>query len=225
MRITSCPSELTDYVEALRSAPADVVVLSDDPSDRDHLTELLRSLHSSYPNLRLILLLDSYDRSLVVNALRAGARGLFCRASQPFRALCRCITVVHQGQFWANTEQIGYLVEALSLNFFPRVVNAKVVGLLTAREVQVVDLVVEGISNREMAQQLDIKENTVKKSLQRIYDKLGVSNRVELVLYALTHRGTERTNSVPPKEPAVLAQNSECFVERSQFGLLGSFGT
>src|SRR5262249_18569363 len=145
MRITSCPSELTDYVEALRSAPADVVVLNDDFSDRDHLTELLRSLHSSYPN---------HDRSLVVNALRAGARGLFCRASQAFRALCRCITVVHQGQFWANTEQIGYLVEALSLNFFPRVVNAKVVGLLTAREVQVVDLVVEGISNREMAQQL-----------------------------------------------------------------------
>src|SRR5262249_2720527 len=203
--------------------PADVVLLGDGPSDHDNLIQILRTLHNHHPHVGLILLLDRYDRSLVVDAMRSGARGLFCRASQPFRALCRCITVVHQGQFWANTEQIGYLVEALSLNFFPRVVNAKGVGLLTAREVQVVDLVVEGISNREMAQQLDIKENTVKKSLQRIYDKLGVSNRVELVLYALTHRGTERTNSVPPKEPAVLAQNSEYFVERSQFGLLGSF--
>jgi DNA-binding NarL/FixJ family response regulator len=173
------------------------VALSDGPSNHDQLIEVLRGLQSSYPNLRLILVLDSYDRSLVVSAMRAGARGLFCRASQPFRALCRCITVVHQGQFWANTEQIGYVVEALTLNYSPRVVNAKGVGVLTPREEQVVNLVVEGISNREMAQQLDIKENTVKKALQRIYDKLGVSNRVELVLYVLTHRTTEKGNSVP----------------------------
>jgi hypothetical protein len=106
-------------------AAADIVVLSDDPSDHDHLIELLRGLHNS---IRLVLLLDSYDRNLVVNALRAGPAVLFCRASQPFRALCRCITVVHQGQFWANTEQIGYLVEALSFNFSPRVLNAKGVG-------------------------------------------------------------------------------------------------
>jgi DNA-binding NarL/FixJ family response regulator len=124
--------------------------------------------------------------------MRAGARGLFCRASQPFRALRRCITVVYQGQFWANSEQIGYLVEALRLNFSPRVVKAKGV-VLTAREEQVVDLVVEGITTRNMAQQLGVKENTVKKSLQRIYEKLGISNRVDLVLYALTHREAERT--------------------------------
>jgi DNA-binding CsgD family transcriptional regulator len=59
--------------------------------------------------------------------------------------------------------------------------------LLTQREQEVVGLVAEGISNREIARQLAITENTVKKSLLRIYDKLGVSNRVELVLYALSH--------------------------------------
>jgi DNA-binding NarL/FixJ family response regulator len=208
LRVTCCSNRLSDCLEALQSAPADVVAMSDEPSNHDQLMEVLRGLHSSYPHLRLILVLDSYDRSLVISAMRAGARGLFCRASQPFRALCRCITVVHQGQFWANTEQISYLVEALSLNYSPRVVNAKGVGLLTPREEQVVNLVVEGISNRKVAQQLDIKENTVKKSLLRIYDKLGVSNRVELVLYALTHRGTEKGNSVPAERLPFQAINS-----------------
>jgi len=116
---------------------------------------------------------------------------LFCRAREPFRALCRCITVVHSGQFWANTEQMEYMVQALSSSAPSRVVNAKGEGLLTARENQVVNLVAEGAGNREIASQLGITENTVKKSLLRIYDKLGVSNRVELVLYALTHRDTQ----------------------------------
>jgi DNA-binding NarL/FixJ family response regulator len=151
----------------------------------------LRGLHSSHPRIGLILLLDTYDRSLVVNAMRAGAHGLFCRAREPFRALCRCIAVVHGGQFWANTEQMQYLVEALSSSAPARVVNAKGEGILTAREDQVVGLVAEGAGNREIASQLGITENTVKKSLLRIYDKLGVSNRVELVLYALTHRDTQ----------------------------------
>jgi DNA-binding CsgD family transcriptional regulator len=78
-----------------------------------------------------------------------------------------------------------------------RVVNAKGEGVLTPREDLVVGLVATGISNREIAEQLSIKENTVKKSLLRIYDKLGVSNRVELVLYALTHRDRYKSEAAP----------------------------
>ena len=191
MRVVCCGSKLSHCLEALQSAPADVVVLSDDPSDHDDLLDTLRSLHNGYPNIRLIVLLDSYDRSLVVAAMRAGARGMFCRASQPFRALCRCISVVHQGQFWVNTEQMAWVVDALRSSPSSRVVNAKGENLLTVREEQVVSRVLEGIGNREIAHQLAIKENTVKKALLRIYDKLGVSNRVELVLYALTDRQLE----------------------------------
>jgi DNA-binding CsgD family transcriptional regulator len=126
-----------------------------------------------------------------------GIRGLFCRACQPFRALCRCISVVHRGQFWANTEQIGYLIEALSSVPQGRIINAKGEARLTPREEQVVSLVAEGIGNREVAQRLGSKENTVKKALLRLYDKLGVSNRVELVLYTLTHRGVDKFPPLP----------------------------
>jgi DNA-binding NarL/FixJ family response regulator len=137
-------------------------------------------------------MMDGFDRSLVVNAMRTGARGLFDRANLPFRALCRCISVVHQGQIWVNTEQLRYLVEELASPTPVRVVDARGERLLTAREEQVVGMVADGAGNRIIAQQMGIKENTVKKSLMRIYDKLGLCNRVELVLYALTHRGPEK---------------------------------
>jgi DNA-binding NarL/FixJ family response regulator len=192
MKVMYSRGALADCLHALEDAPVDIVLLGDVHTDPANLFETLRSIHSNYPNIGLVLLLDSYDRNLVVNALRAGARGLFCRARQPFRALCRCISVVHQGQYWTNTEQMTYIVEALVSSPAVRVINAKGEGLLTPREEQVVNLVAEGIGNREIAEQLGIRENTVKKSLFRIYDKLGVSNRVELVLYALTHRGAER---------------------------------
>lgn len=193
LRVSCCRSDVSDCLQALRSASIDIVLLGDGPANHGALIETLRSLHANHPPARLILLLDSYDRNLVVNAMRTGVRGLFSRASQPFRALCRCISVVHQGQFWANTEQLGYVIDALTSSLPTHIVNAKGEGLLSPREEQVVNLVAEGIGNREIAEQLGIKENTVKKSLLRIYDKLGVSNRVELVLYALTHRGSEQS--------------------------------
>jgi DNA-binding NarL/FixJ family response regulator len=68
----------------------------------------------------------------------------------------------------------------------PEIVNVLAV-VLTPREEQTVSLVTDGLNDREIANELNVKENTVKKSLLRIYDKIGVSNRVELVLYALSH--------------------------------------
>lgn len=202
LKVTCCRGDLADCLQALSATPADILLLGDGPSEHPELMATLRGLHSSHPRIGLILLLDSYDRNLVVNAMRAGAHGLFCRASEPFKALCRCITVVHSGQFWANTEQTRYLVEALTSPPPSRVINAKGGNILTTRENQVVNLVAEGAGNREIALRLGIAENTVKKSLLHIYDKLGISNRVELVLYALTHRETSPyPDIVSPRVP------------------------
>ena len=117
---------------------------------------------------------------------------------------------------------MSYVVEALSSGLGVRVINAKGEGLLTPREEQVVNLVAEGIGNREIAQQLGIRENTVKKSLLRIYDKLGVSNRVELVLYALTHRGAERAHTAP--QTAAPACGSNPRLEVSRIGIRSAAG-
>ena len=111
-------------MEALQSTLADVALLSYDPADPDRQIDTLRGLRSRYPDVRLILSVDKYDRDLVLDALRAGARGLFCRADQPFRALCRCITVVHRGEFWISSEQVGYVLEALRVGIRQRAATA-----------------------------------------------------------------------------------------------------
>jgi len=175
----------------------DILLIGDGLPNHGQQYEALRALHTAYPKLGLILLLDSYDRDLVVNAMRSGARGLFCQTEHPFKTLCRCIHSVHKGQVWVNTEQLRYVLDALMLSPGMHVTNSRGEGLLTPREEQVVGLVAEGAGNRDIAERLNIKENTVKKSLLRIYDKLGVSNRVELVLYALTHHGISSAESTP----------------------------
>lgn len=202
-KVNGCRSELAECLSLLEADPADVLLIADGITEnRDRLYELLRGVHSSYPNLAIVLLLDSYDRELVVNSLRAGARGLFCLAEMPFKSLCRCITSVHQGQYWTNTEQMRYVIDALSIGPSVRLMNSRGQVVLTPREEQTVNLVTEGMNNREIARELNLKENTVKKSLLRIYDKVGVSNRVELVLYALSHWQQRPSDSVPAVEEA-----------------------
>lgn len=195
-RVACCRAEMSECLRALEADPAQVVLLGSRGNAHREIVAMVRGLHTAYPKSGLILLLDSYDRGLVVDVMRCGARGLFSLAEQSFKSLCRCIACVHQGQIWASTEQLSYLIDALSVNPSMHVTDARGVGLLTPREEEVVALVAEGISNREIAQKLKIKENTVKKALLRIYDRLGVSNRVELVLYALTHR--ENSKRVVP---------------------------
>jgi len=113
--------------------------------------------------------------------------GSFVSTESPFRALCKCIQVVHRGEIWASAEQIGCVVESISQVPSLRVVNASGGKLLTPREEQVVALVAEGLQNRDIAQELHLSEHTIKKYLLRIFDKVGISTRVELVLYAVTH--------------------------------------
>jgi DNA-binding NarL/FixJ family response regulator len=197
-QVACCHADLDDCLESLNVAPADIVLIGDGFLNNGHKYQVLQALHTAHPNVGLILLTDGYDRDLVVNAMRSGARGLFCRACQPFKALCRCIHAVYKGQIWANAEQVHFLIDALATAAPTRLINAKGEELLTEREEQLVAQVAEGISNREIAEKLSIKENTVKKALLRIYDKLGVSNRVELVLYALAHRENYKSRVLAP---------------------------
>jgi DNA-binding NarL/FixJ family response regulator len=185
--VTSCPLDPELLLKALESTSIDVLLLdanSQGSSWQD--MALLRRIHISFPKVSKILLLESSDRELAV-VFRSGARGLFCFGVSPFRALCKCIQVVHRGQIWATAQQIEYLVDIVAQVPSLRVVNANGNTLITPREEQVVALVAEGLSNREIAQELRLSERTVKKYLFRIFDKLGISTRVELVLYAVNH--------------------------------------
>jgi len=158
---------------------------------------LLRWLRVSYPKIAPVLLIERDDREMVVNAFRAGARGLFLFNHAPFRTLCKCITCVSRGQVWINSQQMHYVLDALSAVPTLSVVSASGRTLLTPREEQVVALVADGLSNREVAGELGLSEHTIKKYLLRIFDKLGISTRVELVLYAVSN-GEKRPSEWMP---------------------------
>ena len=184
-RVISCGMDPDEIEQTITASFVHIALMTPDQFQGD--MAIVRRLHLEHPEVVKVLLLQSYDRDLVVNAFRSGARGLFCFTEAPFRALCRCIHQVCQGQIWANAEQLQFLLDMVTQVPSLRVVNAQGDQLLTPREEQVVALVAEGLSNRDVAAELQLSEHTIKKYLFRIFDKLGISTRVELVLYAVNH--------------------------------------
>jgi two-component system nitrate/nitrite response regulator NarL len=166
-----------------KEKPAVVVISAELDENKRKGFEIARELHGLHVETRVVMLLDSSERSQVVEAFRTGARGVFCR-SESLMSLARCIQCVSEGQIWANSRELRYLLEALGEALPLRVIDARVAALLSRRELEVVRCVAEGLSNREIAQRLGLTEHTVKNYLFRIFDKLGVSKRVEVVLYA-----------------------------------------
>jgi DNA-binding NarL/FixJ family response regulator len=181
----------------MKDKPSVVVIGPEIDGDSRKGFELVRELRRLCPDSRVVMLLDTSERSQVVEAFRAGARGVFSR-TESLKLLAKCICCVHQGQVWANSEELRYMLDALGEALPLRLINAKGTELLSRREQEVVRCVAEGMSNREIAHRLGLTEHTVKNYLFRIFDKLGVSKRVEVVLYAYSlgsALGGEQTNA------------------------------
>ena len=163
--------------------PAVVVISAELDEDKRKGFAVAREIHALRPETRVVMLFDSSERAQIVEAFRAGARGVFCR-SEALKSLAKCIYCVSQGQIWASSMELRYLLEALGEALPLRLIDARGAALLSKREQEVVRCVAEGLSNRDIAQRLGLTEHTVKNYLFRIFDKLGVSKRVEVVLYA-----------------------------------------
>ncbi len=162
---------------------ANVVVISSTLKE-GHLSgfTLLRRLSKANRDLNCVLLLDRNERDLVIEAFRSGAVGV-CERDQSYEQLCKCIVCVFGGQVWANSVQMRYVLEALSSGLPPFITDAQGQILLTKREGEIVSKVAEGMKNREIAELLNVSEHTVKNHLFRIFERLGISSRAELILY------------------------------------------
>jgi len=134
-----------------------------------------------------IMLVDCSSPELVTDAFSAGAKGIVC-GDAPFGVLCKCIKSVRKGQVWVNSQELQWLLKSLASREPVHVLNALGVPLLTKREEQIVQLLTEALPTCEIAAKLGVSCHTVKNHLFRIYEKLGVSNRSELILYALSRR-------------------------------------
>jgi DNA-binding NarL/FixJ family response regulator len=172
-------------IGSLAAHKADVALISEGLQDGPRagmkvLQRLQISRHTS-----AIMLLQGPRAESVVNAFRAGARGIFYR-SRSLKDLAKCIRMVHQGQIWVNNEDVERIIRALTRSNPLHFARPAGIPLLTRREEDVVRLVSEGLRDREIAHRLKVKENSVRNCIHRIFEKLTLSSRVELILYAFS---------------------------------------
>jgi DNA-binding NarL/FixJ family response regulator len=151
---------------------------------------------------RVVILLDTSEPACVIEAFRAGAVGVFARTHLSSE-LCKCIRCVLAGEIWAGNQEIGYVIDEIRKTPAPHAVKSNGVSLLTRREGDVVGLVVNGLTNREIANELHLSEHTIKNYMFDIFEKLGISTRVELVLYALNRPTMPKSDTVPHSRTSV----------------------
>jgi two-component system, NarL family, nitrate/nitrite response regulator NarL len=149
--------------------------------------DTLRALKVNRVQVKTILVTGSIDRTEVLNALQLGAHGVVLKGAAP-ELLFKSIHVAMRGEYWVDRTALGDVIaafrEASPLSDAPA---AQRPFGLTGREFDIVVALTGGLSNKEIAQQLEISEETVKHHLTKIYDKVGASTRLELVLFAKHH--------------------------------------
>jgi DNA-binding NarL/FixJ family response regulator len=152
--------------------------------------EAMRAIMTGMPTVKIILLTSTISTQQVIEALHIGARGIVLKDALADH-LQTAIKTVSGGDYWIGGKRVINLVSALhDLMQQAQVPQRKTYGL-TPRELEVVGAIVEGCSNRDIAKQFNLSEETVKRHLSNIFDKTGVSTRLELALFAIAHHLVE----------------------------------
>jgi DNA-binding NarL/FixJ family response regulator len=187
INVVSSVSSLSEALGATQRSEVHVALVSGKVQDGLlNGFELVRQMRHYSPNTRAVMLLEENAPDLVVNAFRVGARGIFTHEKWGLEMLYKCVLTVHQGHVWADKSELTALLDAFYNTTALCVTDARGINLLSKREEQVVILVSEGMSNREIARKLELSEHTVKNHLFRVFERLGISSRVELVSYVLS---------------------------------------
>jgi DNA-binding NarL/FixJ family response regulator len=152
--------------------------------------ETLRELASQGSNVRTVLLTAAIEKRQIIEALQTGARGVIMKDAAT-QLLLKGIRTVMNGQFWVGREAVADMVTYLRDKAAQQPPSpAKAYGL-TKRELEILSTIVSGLSNKEIAQKFTLSEDTVKHHLTNIFDKVGVSSRLELALFAINHHLVE----------------------------------
>ena len=182
LKVVGGASTVQEALSALALAPADVVVLDLDLAGKDGL-ELLPGLSARAPDTRVLVLTGIRDRERHRAVLSAGAQGVVLK-DKPSELLLKAIRRVHAGELWFDRATMEVALQrAVSLER-ARAPEREKITALTAREKQIVSLIGEGLKNGEIGARLGIGEKTVRNHLTIIFDKLDVSDRLELAVYA-----------------------------------------
>lgn len=184
-----CAKDLESIIELLSTDPEWVVIISDAAMSGTGIS-LAKQLRARFHGLPFVFLLREGRSDRVIEAFRTGARGIVY-SNENLSQLANCVSRVCQGEVWVRGADLGMILDGL-LKPGLRVTDVTGRTLLSPREEEISRLVADGMSNREVSRALNISESTVKNSLFHIFEKLGISNRVELARYvngASEHEG------------------------------------
>ena len=149
--------------------------------------DTIRKTIAAAPETRVVLLTGAIQAEELADAFNAGARGIVLKSALT-EQIASALIAVMEGFFWAHGRRIDHLAGVLAeLRAQVRKENTDKFNL-TRRELEVVGLIVKGLSNREIAKQFNLSEETVKRHLSNTFDKLGISTRLELAIFAIAHK-------------------------------------
>jgi len=149
--------------------------------------EAMRAIVNGTSTAKILLLTSTITTQQIIEALQIGARGIVLKDALASH-LQTAIRTVFGGDYWIGGKRVVNLVSALHELMQKAAVPERKTYGLTPRELEVVGSIVEGCSNRDIAKQFNLSEETVKRHLSNIFDKTGVSTRLELALFAIAHQ-------------------------------------
>jgi two-component system, NarL family, nitrate/nitrite response regulator NarL len=205
IRVVGQAETLPQTQSAVTKFSADVLIfesaLAANPVEA--VTELLRQA----PEIKIVVVTPASDEQLTLDLFRRGAHGILSREVEP-EVLVDCLRKVAAGEPWLENQAVHWVMEAFrGHNLRPSGARPKV--QLTPKETLIVSCVTQGMKNKEIAIRVGTTEQVVKNYLRKVYDKLGVADRLELALYCLSHHVVDGVK--PPPIPATAAPAESTF--------------
>jgi len=202
LRVVAQAESLGQTLAAASRFEPDVVLMESaiSPNPAGAVAEVMKRV----PNAKMVIIAGESDEDDTVEYLRRGVRGIIKRSVAP-ELLIKCVRKVAEGETWLDNQGVNWVIEAYrTQTAHPN--SAKPKGRLTDKELLIVACVTQGMKNKEIAVEVGTTEQVVKNYLRKVYDKLGVSDRLELALYCIHHRLLQgvkvpRPGEIAPAKP------------------------
>jgi DNA-binding NarL/FixJ family response regulator len=184
IRVVAQAETLQNLYAALNRFPTDVVFIEGAliTGTVDAIPELVRRA----PDAKIIVQVSDSDESNTVELYRRGVRGVVPRSISP-DLLIKCVRKIADGETWIDNQSISWVIEAYRAQA-TTLTNPRTQPKLSKKELAIIGCITRGLRNKEIAYQIGTTEQVIKNYLRKIYDKLGVSDRLELALYCLHHQ-------------------------------------
>src|SRR5579875_163113 len=192
LRVVAQVDNISQLLPSIEKHPADVLLL--EGSLLAGTTNAIPEIVKQAPELKIIVQTAATDEAHTVELYRRGVRGIIPRSISP-DLLVRCVRKISAGETWIDNQSVNWVIEAYRSQA-SALTNPRSQPRLSQKELAIINCITQGKRNKEIAYQLGTTEQVVKNYLRKIYDKLGVSDRLELALYCLHHQLHKRAAEV-----------------------------